>query len=102
MTEKTNVKIKPVGFRVALKRIEEKEETKNGIILPDSAKDKEQTAEVIACGSSKIHANGHEESIPVNVGDKVLIDKYAGQTITVDDEEITVVRADDIIAKIEE
>lgn len=100
MAEKTSIKIKPVGFRVALKRIEE-EETHSGIILPDSAKKKPETAEVIALGSPKILENGTEQPLPVEIGNRVLVDKYAGQEITIDDEEFIIVRADDIIAIVE-
>jgi len=100
MTEKTKVNIKPVGFRVAVKRIEE-EEMQNGIIVPDSAKKKQETAVVVALGSSKPLNDGKEQPIPVKLGDKVLIDKYSGQEITIEDEEFVIVRGDDIIAIIE-
>lgn len=100
MTQKTAAKIKPVGNRIVAERIEE-EVVQGGIILPDSAKKKSETVKVIAVGTGKTLENGKEEPIPVKVGDIIMIDKYAGQEITIDDEEYVIVRSDDIIAIIE-
>lgn len=97
MTTKTQAKITPVGARVLLQRLEAEETLKGGIILPDSAKKKQEMAKVIAVGTPK----KDDESIQVKIGDKVLIDKYSGQDITVDDEEFVVVKAEDIIAIVE-
>ncbi len=101
MSQKTQLKLKPVGYRIVAKRIEEESTLKGGIILPDSAKKKQETVEVVAVGSSKRLENGTELPIPVEVGQTILVDKYAGQEVTIDDEEYVVVRADDIVAIIE-
>lgn len=93
MTTKT--KIVPVGERVLLKREAAEMALKGGIILPDSAKKKQEVALVIAVGTGKEHP------LPVKEGQKVLIDKYSGQEITVDDEEFVIVKAEDIIAILE-
>ena len=93
MTTKT--KIVPVGERVLLKREAAEMALKGGIILPDSAKKKQEVALVIAVGT------GIEHPLPVKEGQKVLIDKYSGQEITVDDEEFVIVKAEDIIAILE-
>ena len=91
----------PVGNRVLAQRLEAEETLKGGIILPDSAKKKQETAIVIAIGSGKRLDDGTISPIPVKVGDKILVDKYSGQEVTVDDEEFIIVKADDIIAIIE-
>ena len=98
-TKKTT--LKPIGNRVLVQRIEAAETLKGGIILPDSAKKKQETAKVIAIGSGKKLDDGKILPIPVNVGDVILMDKYSGQEVTVDDEEFMILKADDIIAIIE-
>ena len=100
MAQQTAKKIalKPLGNRVLAKRLEQEETLKGGIILPDTAKKKQETAEVIALGSGKTLEGGKQLPVPVAVGDKILIDKYSGQEVTIDDEEYVIVRADDIIA----
>ncbi len=92
------VSIKPLGNRVLVQRVEEKETTKGGLFLPDSAKQKQETAKVIAIGSGSKTKDGKDIPIPVAVGDTILMDKYAGQEVTLDDEDYIIVRADDIIA----
>lgn len=94
-------KFKPLGNRVLVRRIEEEETLKGGIILPDSAKKKQEQAEVLALGTGNKDKDGNLIPIPVQVGDIVLMDKYAGQEITIDDEEYVIARADDFIAVIE-
>lgn len=93
--------LKPLGNRVLVQRLEAEETMKGGIILPDSAKKKQETAKVIAIGSGKKLEDGKTLPIPVNVGDVILMDKYSGQEVTVDDEEYMILKADDIIAIIE-
>ncbi len=93
--------LKPLGSRVILQRLEEEENLKGGIILPDTAKKKQETAQVVAIGKGKALKDGSYAPIPVKVGDKVLIDKYSGQEVTLDDEEYVIVKSDDIIAIIE-
>ena len=75
---------------------------KGGIILPDSAKKKQETAKVIAVGTGARLEDGKILPIPVKVGDTILMDKYGAQEVTVDDEEYLILKADDIIAIIED
>jgi chaperonin GroES len=93
--------LKPLGNRVLVQRLEPEDSVKGGIILPDSAKKKQETARVIAIGSGKKLEDGKCLPIPVNVGDVILMDKYSGQEVTVDDEEFMILKAEDIIAIIE-
>jgi len=104
MTQQTAKKItlKPLGSRVLVQRLEAQETMKGGIILPDSAKKKQETAKVIAIGQGKKLDDGKILPIPVKVGDVILMDKYSGQEVTVNDEEYVILKADDIIATIEE
>ncbi len=97
---KTQTKIKPISNRVLLKRLEG-ETTKGGIILPDSAQEKQEIAKVLSVGPGKMTKNGELAPMPVKSGDKVLIDKYAGQEISIEDEDYVIVRSDDIIAIVE-
>ena len=100
MTTVSKIALKPVGNRVIAQRMEE-ELSKGGIIVPDSAKKKQEKARVVAIGEGQKLDNGEIHPIPVKVGDIVLMDKYSGQEITIDDEEYIIVKADDIIAIIE-
>ena len=102
MAEKnTKIQLKPLGNRVLVRRLEEKENVKGGIILPDTAKKKQEMTEVVAIGPGTKTQDGKLLPMPVKVGDVVLVDKYAGQEITLNDEEFVVVRGDDIVAIIE-
>lgn len=103
MTQKSAQKIslKPVGNRVVAKRTEDQRATKGGIILPDTAKQKQETAIVVAIGTGSTTKDGKFIPIPVSVGDTILMDKYAAQEVTIDDEEYIIVKADDIIAIVE-
>ncbi|MEX1012673.1 MAG: co-chaperone GroES [Waddliaceae bacterium] len=104
----TNTKVidkttfKPLGNRVLLQRLEPEQTLKGGIILPDTAKKKQEKAKVIAIGPGKTDKNGNTLPMPVCEGNIVLMEKYSGQEITLNDEEFVIVRADDIIAIIEE
>jgi chaperonin GroES len=91
------VKIKPIGDRVLVKHLEEKEQVRGGIIIPDSAKEKPQEAEVIALGTGKKDEKGNSVPFEVKVGDKVLISKYGGTEVKIDNEKFTIVREDDIL-----
>ncbi|MBM3192112.1 MAG: co-chaperone GroES [Chlamydiae bacterium] len=104
MTQQTEKKLKlqPLGHRVIAQRLEEKEALKGGIILPDSAKKKQEKVKVLAVGPGKVNQDGQKVPCPVKVGDVVLMDKYSGQEITLDDEEYVILNADDIIAIVEE
>lgn len=95
---KEKTKVKPLGYRVLVKKLEAEETLKGGIILPDSAKKKQEIAEVIALGTSKKAKDGNLIPLPVSEGDKVLIEKYSGQECRVDEEDYVIVNADDIIA----
>lgn len=90
----------PLGDRVLLKRVET-ESQKGGILLPESAKKKPETALVIAVGPGKLDKEGHLILMPVQVGDTVLVSKYSGQEVTLEGEEFLVVSSGDIIARIE-
>lgn len=93
--------LRPLGNRVLVRRLEAEETTKGGIILPETAKKKQEMAEVIAVGPGKKTSEGKDILPPVKVGDTILIDKYSGQEVSVNDEEMIVVRAEDIIAIVE-
>ena len=99
--QETKTKFKPLGYRVLVQRLEPEETAKGGIILPDSAKKKQEQAKVIATGTEKKDKSGNVVPIPVSIGDVVLIEKYSGQEITLEDEEFVIVKADDLIAVIE-
>jgi chaperonin GroES len=94
-------KFKPLGNRVLVRRLEPEEKLKGGILLPDTAKKKQEQAQVIALGTGKTDKNGKLIPMPVKIGDIVLMDKYSGQEITLEDQEYVIVRSDDIIAIVE-
>lgn len=94
--------LKPVGNRVLAQRLEKEETMKGGIILPDSAKKKQETAKVVAIGEGKRLDDGKVLPIQVKIGATILMDKYAGQEVQINDEEYIILKADDIIAIIEE
>lgn len=99
---KLNIKFQPLGNRVLVKRIEQEEKLKGGIVLPDTAKKKQERAQVVAIGTGKKDKSGNIIPIPVNVGDLILMEKYSGQEIKLEDEEYVILRADDLIAIVEE
>jgi chaperonin GroES len=94
------MKISPLYDRVLLKRIEEQEVRKSGIIIPDTAKEKPQEAEVIAVGKGKMNDEGKVIPLEVKKGDKVLIGKYSGTEVTVDGVEHVILREEEILAKL--
>lgn len=95
------MKIRPLGDRVLVKPLEQSEIKKGGIIIPDSAKEKPQEGEVIAVGPGKLDDNG--KNIPMNVkkGDRILLPKYGGTEVKIDDKEYQLVREEDILGVIE-
>lgn len=97
----TKTKLQPLGNRVLVRRLAAEEKLKGGIIIPDTAKKKQEQAEVVAIGTGTKDKNGQNISIPVKVGDIILMDKYSGQEVTLSDEEYVILRADDIIAIVE-
>ena len=102
MTEQAvQTKLKPLGNRILVKRLESDEKMKGGIILPDTAKKKQETAMVVALGTGKKDKNDKAIPFPVQLGDKILMEKYTGQEVTIDGEELIILRADDIIAIVE-
>ena len=90
--------IRPLQDRVLAKRIEQEEQVRGGIIIPDTAKEKPQHAEVIAVGPGKIGDDGKRQVPDVKKGDRVLIGKYSGSEIRVDEEDYVILREDEILA----
>ena len=95
------MKVRPLHDRVIVKRTEETEKTKGGIIIPDTAKEKPIEGKIIAVGKGKVLENGTIHPLEVKEGDKVLFGKYAGTEITANDEEYLIMREDDIVAIVE-
>jgi len=96
------MKIRPLQDRVIVKRIEEEEKTRGGIIIPDSAKEKPQEGRVIAVGKGKMTEEGKLIPLDVKVGDRVLFGKYAGTEVKIEGEEHLIMREEDILGIIEE
>jgi chaperonin GroES len=96
------MKLKPLGDRVIVQATEEEETTASGIVLPDTAKEKPQKGKVVAAGEGKWDEEG-EKRIPLDVGegDEILYSKYGGTEITVDGEDLLVLRESDVLAKVE-
>ncbi len=92
--------IKPLADRVVIKMVETEETTKGGIVLPDSAKEKPQVAEIVAVGPGGV-VDGKDVIMEVQVGDHVLISKYAGTEVKIDDVDYTILRQSDILAIVE-
>ncbi len=90
--------VRPLHDRVLLKRIEEKEVIKGGIIIPDTAKEKPMEGEVIAIGPGKMTEDGKRAALDVKAGDRVLFGKYAGSEIKIDDQEYVIMREEEILA----
>lgn len=90
--------VRPLHDRVLVKRLEEEEQIRGGIIIPDAAKEKPQEAEVVAVGPGKLQENGERSALDVNIGDRVLIGKYSGSDIKIDDEDMVILREDEILA----
>jgi len=92
------MKVRPLHDRLLVRRIEEKETAKGGIIIPDTAKEKPQEGEVLAVGNGKILDNGTKIALDVRVGDKILFGKYTGTDIKIDGEEVLILREDEVLA----
>jgi chaperonin GroES len=92
------MKVRPLHDRVLLKRFEEKEVVKGGIIIPDTAKEKPMEGEVISVGPGKIMEDGKRSPMDVKAGDRVLFGKYAGSEIKIDDQEYVIMREEEILA----
>ena len=91
------MKVRPLHDRVLIKRVEEQETVRGGIIIPDSAKEKPQEGEVVAAGSGKRLENGTVIPLEVKEGDRVLFGKYSGTEIKLDGEELLILREDEIL-----
>jgi len=101
LEEIAKMKIKPLHDRVIVKRVEEEEKTKGGIIIPDTAKEKPVEGKVVAAGDGKVTEDGKKLPLEVKKGDRILFGKYAGTEINIDGEEHLIMKEDDIIALVE-
>ena len=95
------VNIRPLQDRVILRRIEEGEQVRGGIIIPDTAKEKPQEGEVVAVGEGKYREDGTRQTLDVHVGDRVLFGKYSGSEVKIDNEELLIMREDEILGIIQ-
>ena len=95
------MKIRPLHDRVIVKRVDEEEKTKGGIIIPDTAKEKPVEGKVVAVGAGKVLDDGKKQPLEVKKGDRILFGKYAGTDIQIEGEEHLIMREDDIIAVVE-
>ena len=89
--------IRPLHDRVLIKRLDEQEQIRGGIIIPDTAKEKPQQGEVIAVGEGKFREDGSRQPLDVKAGDRVLFGKYSGSEVKIDDEEYLIMREDEIL-----
>jgi len=95
------MKIRPLQDRIIVKRVQEEEKTKGGIIIPDSAKEKPLEGQVIAVGNGKVMEDGKVRPLDVKAGDRVLFNKYSGSEVKIDGEEHLILREDDILGVLE-
>jgi chaperonin GroES len=95
------MKIRPLHDRILVKRLEEQEVKKGGIIIPDTAKEKPQEAKVIAVGNGKVTDDGKKIPLDVKAGDRILFGKYSGSEVKVEDEEYLILREEDVLGIIE-
>ncbi len=100
LEERNVANVRPLHDRLLVRRIEEKETVRGGIIIPDTAKEKPQEGEVIAAGNGKVLDNGTKVPMDVKAGDKVLFGKYSGTDIKIDGEEFLILREDEVLAVI--
>jgi chaperonin GroES len=91
------MKIRPLHDRILVKRIEEQEVRKGGIIIPDSAKEKPQEGKVIAVGNGKVGEDGKKIPLDVKAGDRILFGKYSGSEVKIEDEEYLILREEDVL-----
>jgi chaperonin GroES len=100
--KKKGIKLQPLGDRVVIKREESETTTAGGIVLPDSAKDKPARGSVVCVGNGRLLDDGSRGEFQVKVGDRVIFSSYAGETFKVEEEELLLMREEDILAVIEE
>ena len=91
------MKFKPLHDRILVKRLEDNEKTKGGIIIPDTAKEKPSEGEIMAVGPGSLNTNGKRNPIDVKVGDKVLFSKYSGDELKIDGQELIIIKEEDVI-----
>lgn len=96
------MRVRPLHDRILVKRIEEKETVKGGIIIPDTAKEKPMEGEVVAVGNGKVLENGQKLALEVKPGDRILFGKYAGTEIKIEDEEYLIIREEEVLGIIGE
>ena len=94
------MKFRPLYDRVVVKRVEAEEKTTGGLFLPETAKEKPQTAQIVAVGDGKVLDNGSRRAVSVKVGDRVLLSKWSGDEVKVDGEELIILKEDEILAVI--
>jgi chaperonin GroES len=94
------MKVKPLHDRILVKRVEAEEKVKGGIIIPDTAKEKPLEGKIVAVGSGRLDDNGKRIPLEVKVGDRVLIGKYAGTEVKIDDVEHVIVREEEVLGVI--
>ena len=99
---KTKTQLQPLGDRVVVRREESEETTSGGILLPDSAKDKPARGEVVSVGNGKLLDDGTRGALQVQAGDQVIFSSFAGETFDIGDEELLLMREDDILAVVED
>lgn len=99
--KKSKTKLQPLGDRVVVEREESEEKTAGGILLPDSAQDKPARGRVVSVGNGRVLDDGTRSKLQVKIGDRVIFTSYAGETFKVDDDELLLMREDDILAVIE-
>ena len=92
------MKVRPLHDRLLVRRIEEKEAARGGIIIPDTAKEKPMEGKVLAVGNGRVLENGKKLALEVKVGDRILFGKYSGTEIKIDGEEVLIVREDEVLA----
>ncbi len=95
------MKIRPLQDRILVKRVEEEEKSKGGIIIPDSAKEKPQEGKVIAVGKGKVDDEGKAHPLDVKKGDRVLFSKYSGTEVNIEGDEHLIIREDDVLGVVE-
>jgi chaperonin GroES len=92
------MKVRPLHDRLLVRRLEEKETARGGIIIPDTAKEKPMKGKVLAVGNGRVLENGKKLPLDVKAGDKILFGKYSGTEIKIDGEEVLIVREDEVLA----
>jgi chaperonin GroES len=92
------MKVRPLNDRLLVRRLEEKEAAKGGIIIPDTAKEKPQQGEVLAIGNGKLLENGSKVPLDIKVGEKILFGKYSGTEVKIDGEDVLILREDEVLA----